>query len=144
VLREQEVPRHMNAFLITNCKSVIHQLHQDATPPRSYTRRKCRVAGIDGASQQEGLRPFDALLLCDGKAVGQQVAAEAGYPIICIPIGVDEEGLPVSLSIQHSAWMEAELVKWASAIEDAVRTENPWRPLPQYRNATAKNIPIET
>ncbi len=66
-----------------------------------------------------------------------------GYPIICIPIGVDAAGLPFSLSIQHIAWKEDVLIKWASAIEDLVRTLDGGRPTPQYKNHLSKNLPIE-
>lgn len=61
---------------------------------------------------------------------------------MCIPIGVDSTGLPFSLSLQHTAWKEDVLIKWASAIEDLVRGMNGWRPTPQYRDHLAKNIPV--
>lgn len=111
---------------------------------RSQTREK----GIDAAlSYQDadggGRTQLDALLFCDRHGIGQQYAAQAGYPIICIPIGVDNTGMPVSLSIQHSAWKEEELIKWASAIEDLWNMKNGWRTTPSYKNFLAKNIPIE-
>lgn len=65
-----------------------------------------------------------------------------GYPIITIPTGLDPNGLPVGLSLHHLAGREADLVKWASAIEDLLRDELGGRPVPVYRNHTAKNIPI--
>lgn len=122
------------------------------------------MEGIDAALKHETAngesKEFDALLLCDREAPGQQMAAQAGrflshspsgftnnaysgYPIICIPIGTDAAGLPFSLSIQHSAWKEDVLIKWASAIERLVRTLHGERPTPQYQNHLAKNIPIE-
>lgn len=88
----------------------------------SYIQKKSRKEGIDAALKhvtEDGQTiEFDALLLCDRKGVGQQMAAQAGYPIICIPIGLDAFGIPVSLSLLHSAWKEGPLIKWASAIED--------------------------
>ena len=73
-------------------------------------QRKSRAEGIDGALTHVTAKgkavEFDALLLCDRKTPGQQMAAQAGevhgtilsrqfadygylgYPIICIPIGV--------------------------------------------------------
>lgn len=125
-----------------------------------YIRRNCREEGIDAALHlgQGHDRQFDALLFCDAKGVGQQIAAQAGktsfglwrsevnsigYPIITAPIGIDDKGIPKSKSIQNSAWREADLVKWASAIEDAIMSSKGWRPLPYYDNALAKNIPIE-
>ena len=65
-----------------------------------------------------------------------------GYPIISVPIGVDSAGFPFSLSIQHTAWKEDVLIKWASAIEDLVHGMNGWRPIPTYKNHMSKNIPI--
>lgn len=66
----------------------------------------------------------------------------AGYPIICIPIGVDSAGIPFSLSIQHTAWKEDVLIKWASAIEDLVLSFSGGRVTPTYRNHLSKNLPI--
>lgn len=131
-----------------------------------HTRTKCRTEGIDAALKHvtaEGQSiEFDALLLCDRKGPRQQLAAQAGddsqlsfismlpandkylgYPIICVPIGVDSAGLPFSLSIQHSAWREHALIKWASAIEDLVYSLDGWRVTPQYKEHLSKNIPIE-
>ncbi|RYP10609.1 hypothetical protein DL764_000579 [Monosporascus ibericus] len=120
-----------------------------------HIRRQTRENGIDAALKgyrggrgDGGGEPavtiaLDALLFCDRRDIGQQYAAQAGYPIICIPVGVDENGLPVSLSVQHTAWKEAELVKWASAIEDLWNRENGWRATPTYRNLHAKIIPLE-
>lgn len=65
-----------------------------------------------------------------------------GYPIICIPIGVDSAGIPFSLSVQHTAWKEDVLIKWASAIEDLVLGMNGRRATPTYKNHLSKNIPI--
>jgi amidase len=75
--------------------------------------------------------------------IGQQYAAQAGYGIIGIPIGVDDEGLPVSLSVQHTAWQDHLLVRWASAIEDLLRQELGPRVVPTYRNHTSKNVPVK-
>jgi len=65
-----------------------------------------------------------------------------GYPIICIPIGIDSAGIPFSLSIQHTAWREDVLIKWASAIEDLVHSISGWRATPTYKNHLSKNVPI--
>ncbi|KAI4199561.1 MAG: hypothetical protein LQ350_004514 [Teloschistes chrysophthalmus] len=107
-----------------------------------------RTQGIDAALRPLGTDgqtiELDALLLCDRKGAGQMLAAQAGYPIISIPIGVDDAGLPVGLSIHQRAWKEPELIKWASAIEDLVHHVDGWRPTPHYNNFLSKNIPIET
>jgi amidase len=113
-----------------------------------HIRKQTRENGIDAAlcyrdPGNGSTVPLDALIFCDRRGIGQQYAAQAGYPIICIPIGLDDKGMPVSLSLQHTAWKEAELVKWASAIEDLWNRENGWRATPTFRNLLAKNIPIE-
>ncbi|KAI9814317.1 MAG: hypothetical protein M1826_002283 [Phylliscum demangeonii] len=111
-----------------------------------YMQTTCRDGGIDAALRHvrdDGqCIELDALLLCDRKGAGQQIAAQAGYPIICIPIGLDACGLPVSLSVQQSAWREAALVRWASAIEDVVRELRGGRPTPEYHRYSSKNIPV--
>lgn len=66
----------------------------------------------------------------------------AGYPIICVPIGVDSCGIPVGISIHQTSWKEADLVKWASAIEDLRNDLKGWRSLPTYQNYRCKNIPV--
>ena len=131
-----------------------------------HIQRQCRENGIDAALQdhspearsrgghlgdQEQL--LDALLFCDVKAGGIQIAAQAGYPVLSIPIGLDPEGMPVPLTLQHSAWQEDKLVKWASAIEDLIKVHKEQNPTlatsrlgrtpPSYHNHLRKNIPVE-
>ena len=112
-----------------------------------HIHRQTRENGIDAALRYTNPSGecchLDALLMCDRRGVGQQYAAQAGYPIIIIPIGLDSDGMPVGLSLHHTAWKEAELVKWASAIEHLWNEKNGWRSTPTYRNHLAKNIPIE-
>lgn len=112
-----------------------------------YIQHQSRAQGIDAAlnvnSEGGNIAEFDALLLCDRKGAGQQLAAQAGYPIISIPIGTDSSGYPVSLSLQHKAWQEGTLIKWASAIEDLVHHIYGWRPTPTYKMHQSKNIPLD-
>ena len=93
-------------------------------------------------------KPLDALLFCDRRDVGQQYAAQAGYPVVCVPVGVDDaDGIPVSISLQHTAWREPELVRWASALEDLWNNRRGraggWRPTPGFANFRAKNVPLD-
>ena len=105
-----------------------------------------RENGIDAAMlytyDKGNEAKYDALLLADRKGGGQQLAAQAGYPIITIPVGLDDTGFPLGLSIQHTAWNEAVLVKWASAIEALLRDKIGPRPTPKFRNYGEKNIPV--
>ena len=112
-----------------------------------HIRSQSREHGIDAALASPSVaadsRPLDGLIFCDRRGIGQQYAAQAGYPVICIPIGVDDNGIPVSLSFQHTAWKEREMIRWASAVEDLWNRETGWRPLPTFKNLHAKNIPVE-
>ncbi|KAL9609292.1 MAG: hypothetical protein Q9167_005928 [Letrouitia subvulpina] len=80
-----------------------------------YTREKTRKEGFDAAlkplTADNQTIELDALLICDRKGAGQMLAAQAGYPIISVPIGIDAAGLPVGMSIHQRAWKEAELIK---------------------------------
>jgi amidase len=135
-----------------------------------HIQSQCREHGIDAAlrdptsqmmtdttqeTRHDSQSLLDALLFCDIKAGGTQIAAQAGYPIITIPIGLDPDGMPVPLTLQHGAWQEAKLVKWASAIEDLLRHGNTrqtshdpsaqrmGRVPPTYKNHLRKNIPVD-
>jgi len=113
----------------------------------SHIRKQCRQNGIDAALRYQEPREgvvsrLDALLFCDVKGSGQQIAAQAGYPIISVPVGLDPDGMPVSLTLQHTAWCEAEIIKWASAVEDLIRGDGE-RDAPKYKNHLAKNCPVD-
>lgn len=114
---------------------------------KAHVQHQCRANGIDAALAFEhdnvGTQ-LDALLILDRKGGGQQIAAQAGYPIITIPIGLDDVGVPLALSLQQSAWQEGTLIKWASAVEDLLQYELGWRPTPRYVNHTSKNVPINS
>lgn len=143
-------------------KGVQDQVYHDAL---EYTRNTTRAEGIDAALKHvtvdEEIIELDGLILCDRRLVGQQLAAQAGefparssfsnllttnhlvgYPTVTLPIGVDEDGLPVGITIQHTAWEEGTLIKWASAIENLRDHAIGSRPLPSYNDHLAKNIPI--
>ncbi|KIW62441.1 hypothetical protein PV04_10614 [Phialophora macrospora] len=109
-----------------------------------------------GVAAEEEEKAIDALLFCDVKAGGIQIAAQAGYPVMSIPIGLDPDGMPVPLTLQHTAWHEDRLIKWASAIEDLLAHYNEehdippterWKRLgrvpPTYMNHLSKNIPTD-
>ena len=59
-----------------------------------------------------------------------------------MPIGLDDEGMPVAITLQQRAWKEGILIKWASAVEDVRDEILGGRPTPRYRNHLAKNVPI--
>ncbi|KAH9833353.1 amidase family protein [Teratosphaeria destructans] len=101
-----------------------------------YILRKSRDEGIDAALEQES-GPLDGLLVplqADG-GVACSVAAKAGYPMITVPVGVNDEGMPFGIGIMHSAWNEHSLIRCASAIEDLTGS----RPRPHFKNIDAIN-----
>lgn len=54
------------------------------------------------------------------------LAAVSGYPSVCLPIG-QVFGLPVGLSFVGQAWSEGKLIKYAYALEQALRGRKPPR-----------------
>lgn len=113
-----------------------------------FIREQSQFNGIDGALryQPDPSKPpiqLDALLIADRKGPGQQLAAQAGYPIISIPVGVDSDeqgGRPFGLSFHQTAWGEPHLIRWASAVEDLLGPGA--RARPTYKEHTATNIPV--
>ncbi len=103
-----------------------------------YNTQKSREEGIDAALQFEGVALDDLLVpLQADSGVACSVAAKAGYPMISVPVGVDNEGVPFGIGIIQTAWKEHLLVKYGSAIEDLARG----RTLPQFLNFEAENYP---
>ncbi|ORY64902.1 amidase family protein [Pseudomassariella vexata] len=100
----------------------------------AYVGRKSRDEGINAALLHED-GSLDGLLVPvqgdDGVAV--QIAAQAGYPMITMPVGVDTNGVPFGLAIIHKAFNENILIRFGSAIEDLVSG----LPKPRFRNKDA-------
>ncbi|KAK1764169.1 hypothetical protein QBC33DRAFT_209729 [Phialemonium atrogriseum] len=111
-------------------------------------REQMRGEGIDAAlSSGGGERGLDALLLCDCKGLGQHYAAQAGYPVVCIPVGLDADGFSrwdCRCSARRGGrrgWSGG----WAGAIEDPVEPRG-WveaHPRLGLRTWGPENIPIE-
>ncbi|KAI1748194.1 amidase [Xylaria castorea] len=102
----------------------------------SFIQQKTRDEGIDAALSYES-KPLDGLLVpvqADG-GVAMQIAAQAGYPMITIPVDVADDGVPFGLAIIQTAFKEDKLVKYGAAIEAVVGG----RPRPTFRNIHADN-----
>ncbi|KAI0100849.1 amidase [Nemania sp. FL0031] len=101
-----------------------------------FIRRKTRDKGIDAALSYDG-ELLDGLLVPvqadDG--VAMQIAAQAGYPMITIPVNVGDDGVPFGLAIIQTANREDKLIKYGAAIEKIVGG----RPRPGFRNIHADN-----
>lgn len=103
-----------------------------------YIVRKSRAEGIDAAMKQGENNELDGLLVplqADGGAACS-VAAKAGYPMITIPVGVNDIGVPFGMGITQTAWKEGLLIKYASAIEDLIARP---RPRPNFLDIDADN-----
>ncbi|KAJ7173969.1 amidase family protein [Mycena crocata] len=110
----------------------------------SWCRRTSRAEGIDYALNPvlpDGrLVHLDALLIpSDDNGAGTNIPAQAGYPIITIPIGIDEWHTPFGLSFVGTAFSEPTLIKLASAAEEALGNR---RVKPTYYEYNATNIPV--
>ncbi|KAJ5121283.1 uncharacterized protein N7515_009244 [Penicillium bovifimosum] len=109
-----------------------------------FCRRTTREEGID-AALKHGNTTLDGLLVPPDVAQSVQIAAQAGYPVITLPAGVsDVSGMPFGLAIVNTAFSEATLVKYASAIEDLKKHSGAkWRrDLPQWRGYLERNLPV--
>ncbi|RSL59416.1 hypothetical protein CEP53_005803 [Fusarium sp. AF-6] len=103
----------------------------------------CRK-GIDDALTYKG-KKLAGLLVPPQAAQAPQIAAQAGYPVITIPGGYSSEsGMPFGLAIMQTAFAEAELVKWASAIEDLQKSVDApsKRQRPTWRGYLERNVPV--
>lgn len=101
-----------------------------------YIVRKSREEGID-AAMRHGEGKLDGLLVplqAEG-GVACSIAAKAGYPMITIPVGVNDIGVPFGMGIIQTAWKENLLLRYGSAIEDLIRT----RHRPTFLNPDAVN-----
>ncbi|KAI9664559.1 MAG: hypothetical protein M1821_006005 [Bathelium mastoideum] len=111
----------------------------------AFCQYQSRERGIDAMLANNGRR-LDAVLVPPDVGQTYQVAAQAGYPMITIPGGIRaESGMPFGLALMGTAWSEASLVKWASAIEDlqfVSAGKAGGRTTPRFYSYLSKNIPI--
>ncbi|KAI9688459.1 MAG: hypothetical protein M1822_001408 [Bathelium mastoideum] len=111
----------------------------------AFCQYQSRERGIDAMLANNGRR-LDAVLVPPDVGQTYQVAAQAGYPMVTIPGGIRaESGMPFGLALMGTAWSEASLVKWASAIEDlqfVSAGKAGGRTTPRFYSYLSKNIPI--
>ncbi|KAF7330196.1 Amidase family protein [Mycena venus] len=110
----------------------------------TWCRRTSRAEGIDYALNpvlSDGrVVHLDALLIpSDDRGAGTNIPAQAGYPIITVPIGIDEWHTPFGLSFVGTAFSEPTLIKLASAAQDAFGNR---RVKPTFYEYNATNIPV--
>ncbi|KAK3988951.1 amidase [Cladorrhinum sp. PSN332] len=99
--------------------------------------------GINDALKLNETEPLDGLLVPPDVAQSIQTPAQAGYPVITVPVGVHSaSGMPFGLAIVQTAWEEAKLVRYASAIEDAFKGTAHERALPEWRDYMSRVVPV--
>lgn len=113
----------------------------------NFTQTSTRY-GIDSAliNPHTG-KKLDGLLVPPDVGQTYQLAAQAQYPMITIPAGeTSYSGMPYGLGIMNTMWSEAELVKWASAIEDlqmSQAADYPYkRTSPKWLDYLERNLPV--
>lgn len=109
-----------------------------------FCQRTTREQGID-AALKHGNITLDGLLVPPNVAQSIQIAAQAGYPVITLPGGVNKEsGMPFGFALMNTAFSEPTLIKYASAIEDLKKTSgDKWqRALPEWRGYLERNLPV--
>ncbi|KAL8788974.1 MAG: hypothetical protein Q9213_001383 [Squamulea squamosa] len=103
--------------------------------------------GIDDALHHFSFGKLDALLVPPDVGQTYQIAAQAGYPMITIPAGVhSKSGMPFGLALMGTAFAEAGLVKYASAIEDLQMVSGTQyrRSRPRWLGLGVNNVPVDT
>ncbi|KAI0021251.1 amidase [Xylariomycetidae sp. FL0641] len=105
----------------------------------NFVHKESREEGIDAAFHHNGTL-LDGLLvpIQADSGIATQITAQAGYPMITIPLDVDHDGVPFGLAIIQQAFQEDKLVRFGSAIEDLIAG----RPTPRFRNINADNYPF--
>lgn len=111
-----------------------------------FCQQSTREGGIDAALKY-GNGSLDALLVPPDVGQTYQIAAQAGYPVITLPAGVHSlSGMPFGLALMGTAFSEATLIRYASAIEDLQLSSGTElkRIMPQWLGYTERNVPISS
>ncbi|KAK7458505.1 amidase [Colletotrichum acutatum] len=110
-----------------------------------FSQQSTRI-GINNALTTSNGTKLAGLLVPPDVGQTYQIAAKAGYPMITLPAGVrSSTGMGFGLAVMQTAYGEAELVKWGSAIEDLQLTTegNPYkRTLPNWYEYLTRNVPV--
>ncbi len=122
-------------------KGVMDEMYWQAL---EFCHRTTREEGIDAALYNNGTQ-LVALLAPSNVGQTYQIAAQAGYPLLTVPAGVNvETGMPFGLTLMGSAWSESALIKYASAIEDLQLSSGSkyQRTSPRWLDYRKRNIPV--
>lgn len=111
----------------------------------TFTQTSTRALGIDYALTHYQADPLSALLVPPDVGQTYQIAAQAGYPVITLPAGINgTTSMPFGLALMGTAWSEAQLIRCASAVEDlGMRSGGKWgRTRPDWGGYTVRNVPV--
>lgn len=109
-----------------------------------FCQQSTRELGIDAALKYNNIS-IDALLVPPDVGQTYQIAAQAGYLMITLPAYVHSlSGMPFGLALMGTAFSEATLVRYASAIEDLqVHVGTMYkRTMPRWLGYRERNIPV--
>lgn len=112
----------------------------------SFCQRTTREEGIDAALNYNNMT-LDALLVPPDVGQSYEIAAQAGYPVVTIPASVHSlSGMPFGFALMGTAFSEATLIKYASAIEDLmITTGSPYQRAktpPTWDGYLLRNLPL--
>ncbi|KAI1853361.1 hypothetical protein JX266_002067 [Neoarthrinium moseri] len=109
----------------------------------SHIQRMSQDNGLDRAFEYDDERDFDALLVpvqAGGGAV-MQLAAQAGYPMITIPLDINPfDGIPYGTALIVKPHRDDKLIRLGSALERVLLIENRARQPPLFLNVEAENL----
>ncbi len=123
-------------------KGIMNQTYWEAL---EFCHRTTREDGIDAALHHNGDQ-LDALLVPPDVGQSYQIAAQAGYPVLTIPASVHSlSGMPYGFALMGTAFSEATLIRYGSAIEDLmVSSDSPYQRAktpPQWEGYLERNLP---
>ncbi|KAG6010296.1 hypothetical protein E4U21_007345 [Claviceps maximensis] len=120
-------------------------LHFCQSSARAGINDALRHKNKNNKNKKTSSKMLSGLLVPSDVGQSYQISAQAGYPMVTIPAGIHpDSGMGFGLAIMHTAWAEAELVTWASAIEDLTLTSGTQyaRTKPTWRGYLQRNMPI--
>ena len=121
-------------------KGVMNETYWQAL---GFCQQQTREKGIDAALRSHG--HVDALLVPPDVGQSYQIAAQAGYPVVTIPAYVHSlSGMPFGLALMGTAFSEATLIKYGSAIEHLQKTSGTKykRTMPKWLGYLDRTIPV--
>ncbi|KAK4703866.1 amidase, partial [Phenoliferia sp. Uapishka_3] len=108
-----------------------------------FVQRNSRADGIDYAlthlSDGTSIQLDGLLIPSDPSSAAQNIISQSGYPCVTMPVAIDPYGCPFGISLVNTAFSEPSLVRFGSAIYDALGHR---RQPPRFFAFNATNVPI--